>query len=146
MFLAVVDISIVPVTSCRRFCFLRLWSFLFIKTKFSFATSCKDKAKIVCFRYCSMHACWIPEQKDILYKRLLWLFPRVFLAPRCEDTWVGKLVVLLFLSAYQKAGFEFDSCGLSGACIWKIFGLDVFPSVMGKELITESRGEWSEKR
>ena len=68
----------------------------------------------------------LDTKKKILYKRLLWLLSRVFPAPQCEATWVGKLVAVLFLSAYQKAGFEFDPSGLSGARIWKIFGLDVF--------------------
>ena len=55
----------------------------------------------------------------------------------------GKLVALLFLSAYESSAFEPGTGGQSGASIWKIFGLGVLGTVKRKELLTASREEWS---
>ena len=78
-------------------------------------------------------------------QRLSWpsfLFSTVLLGARLHRA--GKLVSLLFLSAYESSAFEYLSVGQWGACFWKIFSLGVLVTVRMRELVFESRLKWLE--
>ena len=81
----------------------------------------------------------------ILYKSLFWL-PSFFFSRRLGARLLraGKLVALLFLSAYESSVFEPGTSGQLGARIWKIFGLGMLGTVKRRGLLAGSEEECSE--